>query len=135
MYTMKSSSRLTRYLVIPCLAVSLSTVSLYPMLPALSGTMVGVQHGGSTMRACCCGTEEGRCCGMACCALAPPTKQSAPSSNDTRDDRNGHPFPLALKSAGTSAEHAGIGRTATVSLLGNSSGPVSLQARHVRLDV
>ncbi len=132
---MKSSSRLTRYLVIACLAVSLSTVSLYPVLPAFSGTSVGAQHGGSTVRASCCGTEEGHCCGMACCSLAPPTKQSARSSNVTHDDRNGHPFPRALERAGTSAEHAGVGRTATVSLLGNSSGSVSLQAQHVRLDV
>ncbi len=44
METIKSSSRLTRYLVISCLAVSPSTVNLYPMLPALLGTMVGLMR-------------------------------------------------------------------------------------------
>jgi len=82
-----------RYLITASLLLSLSATSLYPRLMAgeALGATVEANHG---KRVCCCGTEDGRCCGKACCQLPNPKEDKAPTSPKPSHDR-GQPLGLA----------------------------------------
>ena len=72
------------------LIVSLGFTGLLPQMTvgAASGVRAAVPEQPTK---CCCGTEDGRCCGMGCCiAQQPPAKESCPYPNrkDTRDGQN-----------------------------------------------
>ncbi len=130
---MKSSSKLTQLFLVSCLLVSLSTVSLQVRLPAVAAAKAQAESDGQSAKLCCCGTADGRCCGMGCCAARAPTRQQSPVSNDTRDDRG--PSQLVPKSDYTGHGRAGGWSWQTSSSgLADSSADTSLQAQHVRLD-
>jgi hypothetical protein len=86
---------------------------------------------------CCCGTEEGRCCGMGCCsAQQAPAKERCPCPNP-KDSRDGHNNPLALALAKALLSDAGGTprlRFAHPESQLDSAIEHSLQAKHIRID-
>ena len=90
MDTVRSTVRL---LITASLLLSLGTVSLYPRLMA-GEAPVSLLRGERTEKVCCCGTQDGRCCGGACCQMPNPKEDKAPASPNRLDDR-GQPLDLA----------------------------------------
>ncbi len=129
---------ITRWLVAASLIANLGLLGLFPQMTAW------VEGGSRAVIAeqrtkCCCGTDDGRCCGLGCCVSRPaPAKAPCPcpQQKDTRDGQNG---PLVLAFAQTLC---GAGGETSRSRVGQPPNRVdrslagsSLQARHVRLDV
>lgn len=68
---MKNTRPKIRRFVVACLAISLSIVGVLPRLSVAS--VAGfASAGASGTTSCCCGTSDGRCCGMACCTGTAP---------------------------------------------------------------
>lgn len=82
-----------RCLISLSLLLSFSLTSLYPRL--MTGEAVGaIVDANREKRVCCCGTEDGRCCGTACCQVPNPKEDRAPASPKPSADR-GQPLGLA----------------------------------------
>ena len=80
-------------------ALSLSAVltGLYrPLVAANERQRVARPKEGRSV--CCCGTTDGRCCGMACCQT-PKQDENRPASTSRSDDR-GQPIGFTLAAAG-----------------------------------
>ena len=123
--------RTTRWLITASLMVSLGLTGLTPqmMVWAESGTVVSDAQESN----CCCGTETGFCCGMACCAVRAPTP--VPANDDNHDGRT-CPLAIAFANAMLGSDNNGHG-----ALFGRPSSNAdrslaesSLQAKHVRID-
>lgn len=83
-----------RWIITASLLLSLSMTSLYPRVMAGGeGTVAASADQGQ--KVCCCGTEDGRCCGMACCQMPNPKQDNTPASPKPSEDR-GQPFGLML---------------------------------------
>ncbi|HUG68067.1 MAG TPA: hypothetical protein VMM76_09955 [Pirellulaceae bacterium] len=130
-----TDSRTIRWLVVACLALSLvlSGVGSSLTVPAVESPSVAdaPQH-------CCCGTADGRCCGMcgmACCVSQTPTAPEKPVRLPTRDDYR--PNLLALARIEASVLALGRSSFAVRPPTNADCAPAesSLQAFHVRLDV
>ena len=81
-----------RFLIIASLLLSLSTLSVFPrvMVGQALGATVSASTGAGEKH-CCCGTEDGRCCGMACCQASPnPQEKQAPEVPRSSEDRGQH---------------------------------------------
>ena len=126
----------SRWLITASLIVSLGVTGLFPQMIvwADSGTHASALQSTN----CCCGTEDGRCCGMGCCvAREAPAKE--PSPCPAKDDNGrGRTHPLAI---GFAKAIIGSGDDASVALIGRPSSDAdrslaesSLQSKHVRLD-
>lgn len=75
-----------RGLITASLLLSLSATSLYPRL--ISGTERSKATASNRgQKLCCCGTEDGRCCGMACCQMPNPKHENPPASPKPSEDR------------------------------------------------
>lgn len=97
-----------RFLITASLLLCLGTLSVSPrvMVGQALGATVSASTGGGEKR-CCCGTEDGRCCGMACCQTIPnPQEKQGPEAPRSLEDR-GQPFGLP-----TIADAALLGRDA-----------------------
>lgn len=134
---MRSVYHTTRRLVTASLIFSLSLAGFFPQMMVLAegGTRVSVSQ--SPVK-CCCGTEDGRCCGMGCClARQAPAKEQCPCPNP-KNSRDGHNNPLAVALAkamlGESDEVGGASNRRPECDLVRSLAPSSLQAKHVRID-
>lgn len=105
---MKTARSTFRFLITASLLLSLSTLSLFPrgMVGRALGSTVSASAGA---KHCCCGTKDGRCCGMACCQTpSNPQERQAPAVPRPSEDSG---QPLGLPPA---ANVAAIGRnTAT----------------------
>ncbi|REJ65696.1 MAG: hypothetical protein DWQ31_17310 [Planctomycetota bacterium] len=133
----RSIYRTTRWLVTASLIVSLGLAGLFPQMMVLTERGMRLSVSPSPTK-CCCGTEDGRCCGMGCClARQSPAKEQCPCPNpkNSRDGQN-NPLAVALAKAlldeGDEAGRAGTGRPE--SDLAGSLAPSTLQAKHVRID-
>ncbi|MDA1016649.1 MAG: hypothetical protein O3A00_19600 [Planctomycetota bacterium] len=72
------SSRTIRSLVVAGLIFSLCLAMVSPtFLGAVSGEGTVAVDDSATMT-CCCGTKDGKCCGMACCGVDAPKQQRTP---------------------------------------------------------
>src|SRR2546425_5612192 len=91
---MKASRRHLRSAVIFCLTLSLSVTGLYPSLMAAAAPLIS-REVSLPARKCCCGTADGRCCGMACCGMRPPTQDNEQRPATPRDDHQGGGVTLA----------------------------------------
>lgn len=127
----------TRLLVTTSLIVSLGLAGLFPQMIVLaeSGTHVGSPLPSGK---CCCGTKDGRCCGMGCCmARQAPAKERCPCPNpkDSRDGQN-NPFALAFVKAllGGNCEIGGLGFRDPENRILRSLAVCSLQSKHIRID-
>jgi len=134
---MRTIYRTTRWLVTASLIFSLGLAGLFPQMMVLaeSGARVSVPQSPTK---CCCGTKDGRCCGMGCClARQAPAKEQCPCPNpkNPRDGQN-NPLAVALAKAmlGESDEVGGASKRRLESDLVRSLAPSSLQAKHVRID-
>jgi len=138
---MRSIDRTTRSLVTASLIASLGLAGLFPQM------MVSAQMAASAKRGarvdvtqkpakCCCGTEDGRCCGMGCCLArqAPPKEPSpCPTPTDTRDGQGNLLAPAAkalLATGPTGGSGSGFPERPWRVSLAEST----LQAEHVRID-
>lgn len=84
-----------RFLITASLLLCLSTLSVFPrvMVGQALGATVS-DSAGASEKHCCCGTEDGRCCGMACCQTSPnPQEKQGPEAPRSSEDR-GQPFGL-----------------------------------------
>lgn len=134
---MRSICRTTRWLITAGLIISLSLAGvLPPMVPRAVADKPDVVAQEPTK--CCCGTEDGRCCGMGCCAVrqAPP-KNSCPCPNPEESRRGQNNWPAlatakALFAAGS--ENPGLRVGYWDSAANRSHAETSLQARYVRID-
>jgi len=134
---MRTLYHTTRWLVTTSLIVSLGLAGLFPQMMVLAenGTRVAFPQPSGK---CCCGTEDGRCCGMGCCvARQAPAKERCPSPNpkDTRDGQN-NPLSLALAKnlIGGDGEIGGLGLRHPENRILRSLAECSLQVKHVRID-
>ncbi len=125
-----------RWLVASSLIASLGLSGLFPQMIvwAESGSRVVAQQA----MECCCGTEDGRCCGMGCCiSRQGPTSEPCPCPfpKDSRNGQNG-PMALALVKAlfddGGEESGSRLGRRETG--LDRSLSESTLQTKHVRID-
>lgn len=114
-------------LVFSLLAAGIAPAWMTPLQAAgVSGTLAG-------KKTCCCGTKDGRCCGMACCKVAPPQEeQKTPSVPRPGDDRTA-PHCLAhvqqpVRAPSSTAFLQAAGREVA------ASGSPSLVALHVQMN-
>ena len=136
MNVMRSVKHTTRCLLTAGLIVGLVLTGIFPPMAAWAGR--GSRAAEPEKRAkCCCGTEDGRCCGMGCClAREAPAQQPSPSPNP-KDSRDGVNNPLALAFAQAILKNVdGSSRSRFTRAESGNSAPVdsSLQAKHVRID-
>ena len=95
-------------------------------MEGFSGDAAAPDHG------CCCGTADGSCCGMICCATYAPSKESKPEREEDEQSRA-----RSIILVGLSPPY---GASATKLLGGHArseiaaSFPSTLQALCVRLD-
>jgi len=98
MNTMRSK---LRFFITASLLLSLSMLSLFPrvIVGQATGATVSASTGAGEKH-CCCGTEDGRCCGMACCQVSPnPQEKQAPEVPRSTEDRC-QPFGLPTAADG-----------------------------------
>lgn len=123
-----------RLLLIASLMLSLSMAGVYPQLMARSGRTT-VDGACPSSQVCCCGTKDGRCCGMACCQRAIPKPDKAPASPNRTVER-GPPLALvAIDEMFGESTTMGAWRYAMLSSHNASQGSISLVASSVRLNV
>lgn len=137
MVMMRFGYRPTRCLITAGLIVSLGLTGLFPQMMVWAETRPLVAARPRATE-CCCGTADGRCCGMGCCmARQPPAKERCPCPNpkDTRDGQN-ILLALALAKAhlsdggGPCGSHFGQPETGSI----RSPVDSTLQAKRVRID-
>lgn len=122
-----------RWIITGSLLLSLSMMSLYPRLMSSGGRKV-VAATKQAPKACCCGTENGRCCGTACCQVPNQKHENTPASPKPSEDR-AQPLGLVptpdalLDSSSTAALRRDMGRNAAIAI---SS---SLIAMSIRLNI
>ena len=127
----------TRRLVASSLIACLGLTALLPQGTALADTEPRKAVVEQPV-ACCCGTEDGSCCGMGCCVArqAPPKDPCpCPLQKDTRDgQRNLIALPLneTLDDGQDNAANPATGRSSDKT--NRSQLAPSLQAKHVRLN-
>lgn len=133
---MRSAYRTTRWLAVSSLTISLGLAGLFPQMVVWADSARRASAHQQPTK-CCCGTEDGHCCGMGCCmARQAPAKERCPCPNpqDTRDGQN-NPLALAFAKAllGDAGDTSRSGFTHPESE--NRLAPdASLQAQHVRID-
>jgi len=133
---MHFTCRTIRWSVTTGLIVGLAVAGLVPQTMgwAERDTRVAVSQRPTQ---CCCGTEDGRCCGMGCCmARQAPAKERCPCPNP-KDSRDGQNNPLALALAKALLGDAGDtlrSRFAHPESEIASAIENSLQAKHIRID-
>lgn len=71
-------SRTIRSLVVAGLIFSLGVAVLSPSFMARAVGESAVSADSSPATTCCCGTKDGKCCGMACCGVRAPKQQRTP---------------------------------------------------------
>jgi len=129
--------RTTRLLITVGLTFSLGLSGLLPQTVALSsGSMRNSLD--EQPAECCCGTIDGRCCGMGCCSVQrTPQKDQQPCPN-RRENHDWRSNPFAVVASNSLFEH---GNNRSSSQFGDpfsdtdhSLADSSLQARHVRID-
>jgi len=134
---MRNIHQKTRWLVITSLTFSLALAGLFPQLTVLADTVARASNSLSPT-SCCCGTQDGRCCGMGCCLLRQTPANERPPSPNPQDSQNGQNNLLAVTLAkalfGTSGESAGGGNHRPENERIRWLPPFSLQAQHVRID-
>ena len=131
---MASVRKPIRRLLVVGLIISMAASGLYPPLVArvvTAETASGARSDEGTT--CCCGTKDGRCCGMACCHAPARERESQTGDTETAKPR---PNPLALSdqsdSLGIARGDVG-GRLRAVAYYSRVTGFPSLQAQHVRI--
>ncbi|MFQ5733697.1 MAG: hypothetical protein ACE5KM_17305 [Planctomycetaceae bacterium] len=122
-----------RWLATAVLAVSTSVSGVVPLFTE-SATSAAAEP---SAESCCCGTQAGECCGMACCsAKEAPTPDNCPGP--ARDDgSNARISPLGLIWTQVFLPAALHGRHAwgrSGDMIDRSQADATLQAVHVRLD-
>jgi hypothetical protein len=75
-----------RWIITAGLVLSLSTTAAFPNL-VLRGRGEAVVAANRSQRACCCGTADARCCGMACCQMPNRQQDDKSTAVNTLDDR------------------------------------------------
>ncbi|MBW3601061.1 MAG: hypothetical protein KY475_27810 [Planctomycetes bacterium] len=85
-----------RLLVTASLLHSLAAAGVYPSVAALNVAEAVTPGGGSGKTICCCGTNDGRCCGRACCQTPTPEKDKNPVSPNRSHHDEGQPLAFAV---------------------------------------
>lgn len=134
---MRSICRTTRWLITASLIVNLGLAGLFPRMMALADSGAHVEVAQKPTK-CCCGTEDGRCCGMGCCmARQVPPKERCPSPNP-KDSRDGQSNLLGWAAAkallGAGGELGGSRFGPPESQVNFSLAESTLQAKHARID-
>lgn len=126
-----------RWVAVASLIVSLSLMGLFPrvIVHADGGPVVAAALPATK---CCCGTEDGRCCGMGCCAARQaPAKEQPPVPNQ-RDDRDGRTNPFALAFANSlipfTTAHDDLHFRRLSLDVARSLAESSLQTQHIRIN-
>ena len=124
-----------RLSVVLALAVSLSLVGLYPSLIS----PVAAQSSAASARPegkCCCGTVDGKCCGMACCGVSPikSNGKNEQSSKPRGDPSNGLVFAISRSLAVLQVSGQGHHKVRPDSDFVSSSSS-TLQSQHVLLQI
>ncbi len=130
-----SQSRSTiRLVVTASLLLCVPMASVYPRLNAGEVREVTASASNQGQKLCCCGTTDGRCCGMACCQLPNPKNDKAPTEPNRSDERS-QPlgFTAAPDAPNVGSVHAAF-RGAIASDSGSTDG-TSLIALSIRLNV
>ena len=132
--------RIVHSLLIHLLALSLSMVAFYPQFTMADGGRRFSPHR-QAPKVCCCGTSDGRCCGMACCGMERP-KPASPKPAKGQDELprpegDGNRLVLAIQANGPCARGGTHGRRldALANCICASHLEQTLQAEHVRLQI
>ncbi len=83
------SSRTIRSLIVSGLIFSLSVAVLSPGFMAAVSSDSAVVSDASSAKTCCCGTKDGKCCGMGCCGVDAPKQQRTPVPHEDRGELGG----------------------------------------------
>jgi hypothetical protein len=85
-------------------------------------------------RTCCCGTPDGRCCGMGCC-LRQPSNQipTDPPLRTTSEKDKSHVLVLVFATCEVSAADCCTFHNGARSGLGGSLAAGTLQSQHIRI--
>ncbi|MBD3675402.1 MAG: hypothetical protein HUJ26_17955 [Planctomycetaceae bacterium] len=86
---MWKTSLKTRLTIVTSLIISLGIAGLSPAIMRVVNAGVSVTVDKSTGQRCCCGTKEGKCCGMACCGVDTPKPKRTPAPQENRHDLGG----------------------------------------------
>ena len=84
--------------------------------------------------ACCCGTEDARCCGTGCCLQQSP--DPIPTNPPLRSGSERHELRLIAIAAAVNGGLAGSGESASYAAFQHLRGllaPATLQSQHVRI--
>jgi hypothetical protein len=134
--TMNTMRSTLRFLIAASLLLCLSTLSVFPrvMVGQVLGTMAPASTGASD-KYCCCGTEDGRCCGMACCQTSPnPLEKQGPEAPRSSEDR-GQTFGLPTNAGALLGREAASAAGQHFSQHPASLGGSSLITLSIRLNI
>jgi hypothetical protein len=130
---MKAFFPIFRMFVVASLLLALSAATVCPRLAAFDGAGAAIERSpGGTV--CCCGTNDGKCCGMACCVTPAPQQGSTPVSSNRSCERC-EPWGLALAAPSKIADPAAAAFRDGVSSDAASAGSPSLIALNIRLNL
>jgi hypothetical protein len=137
MQAMNRTHHTMRWAVAASLILSLTLMELFPQSLVCADGGAVVVAAPAAMK-CCCGTADGRCDGMGCCAARQaPAKEQPPAPNQ-RDDRDGRTNPLAVAFANSphlcAAEQDGLHFRRSATDVARSLADSSLQTRHIRMN-
>jgi hypothetical protein len=122
---MKCATRSIRVSVVGLLAVSLAAVMLCAQSPVAVARLVARPN-----HRCCCGTCDGKCCGMACCKPS----QSSPAVPPARTLGNFKSLVLVSWHAPATSAPAGIEQDIQrASASAHALWLPTLQSEHVRI--
>lgn len=88
-FVMLHVSRTMRSLIVAGLILSLGVVGGSPALMATASGEAAFAADNASAHTCCCGTKDGRCCGMACCGTQAPKQQRTPAPQKDRGELDG----------------------------------------------
>jgi hypothetical protein len=121
-----------RFLLVALLAMSTSAAVV--CTPASANSVGSGKQAESPRTACCCGTEDGRCCGMGCCMR----KQSnqVPTNPPLRSNsakENSQALALVVTTCDSSHSTGGSFNSSAHSDVCGSLAAGTLQSQHIRI--
>jgi len=124
-----STVRITvRWIITASLLLGLSMASVYPR----DGWAVAFAAN-QAQKVCCCGTEDGRCCGMACCQM-PNSKEGKAPASPNRSEVRCQPLG-SIVAAGSTLSGQGAARFRHLPFRDSATtGSPSLIVLHIRLN-
>ena len=130
---MHHSPKQIRVFVVALLSMSISVAAVCTPVSAQS-LPSGASQAKPSQKACCCGTEDGKCCGMACCMRQPSNQvPTNPPLRTGAEKDSPQVLALLLATCGNALGDGNNFNAAVHSVFHGSLAIATLQSQHVRI--